>query len=172
MNKSKWLFIAGIVSSIGVVEYRRYMSFLDTLSTTVRGLKIKKDGKSLNISFLVDIDNRSSKNVNIKSLVGSLYSGDLKIANFRINQSVTISANSKSTIPLTVLVDPNKLLKNLTKYNPTAKLTLKTKTILNFQMVGLLSIPIGIKNITSFDGTEILNELRSFVDAIILFLKK
>tara|TARA_R110002153_G_scaffold149849_2_gene301460 strand:- start:692 stop:1210 length:519 start_codon:yes stop_codon:yes gene_type:complete len=172
MNKSKWLFIAGIVSSIGVVEYRRYMSFLDTLSTSVRGLKIKKDGKSLNISFLVDIDNRSSKNVNIKSLVGSLYSGDVKIANFKINQSVTISANSKSTIPITVLVDPNKLLKNLAKYNPTAKLTLKTKTILNFQMVGLLSIPIGIKNITSFDGTEILNELRSFVDAIILFLKK
>ena len=56
MNKSKWLFIAGIVSSIGVVEYRRYMSFLDTLSTTVRGLKIKKDGKSLNISFADSIE--------------------------------------------------------------------------------------------------------------------
>ena len=113
MNKSKWLFIAGIAGSLTLIEYRRYMSFLDTLSIATRNLKIKKEGKFLNVSFLVDVNNRSTKNVNIKSLVGSLYSGDLKIGNFRINQAVTIAANSKSTIPLTVLVNANSLLSNM-----------------------------------------------------------
>lgn len=172
MNKSKWLFIAGILGSLTLIEYRRYMSFLDTLSIATRNLKIKKEGKFLNVSFLVDVNNKSTKNVNIKSLVGSLYSGDLKIGNFRINQAVTIAANSKSTIPLTVLVDANSLLSNIGKYNPTAVITLKTKTVLNFQVAGLLGLPIGIKNVTSFDGTEILNELRSFVNNLKLLFQK
>jgi LEA14-like dessication related protein len=172
MNKSKWLFIAGLIGSIGVVEYRRYMSFLDTLSTSTRGLRIKKEGQWLNISFQLDVNNRSSKNVNIKSLRGTLYTGALKIGDFKINQAVTISANSKSTIPLTVLINANRLLNDISKYNPTAKITLKTKTVLNFQMIGLLGIPIGIKNITVFDGTSILNELRSFVSALKMLFKK
>lgn len=172
MNKSKWLFTAGIAGSIGLIEYRRYMSFLDTVSTSIKGLKIKKEGSNLSVFFQLIVDNKSSKSIDVQSLVGSLYTGSLKIGDFKINQSAKISSNSKSVIPLTVLINPKRLLNDVSKYNSNAKITLKTKTVLNFELLGLLKVPVNIKNITTVDATEILKEVKSFVSELLKIFKK
>ena len=167
-----WLAIVGISGAIAAVEYRRYMSFWDTLSIKTKGLKLTKSGQFINVNVQVIINNKTSKNVNIDEFSGSLFSGSLKIGDFKINQKVNISANTETTIPLTVLINPVNLLKNAANYIATSEITLKTNTKLKFELLGIVSIPVVIKDTTIYNASELIAQLRSTFIALKSIFKK
>ena len=170
MNKK---FIYGALGVVAAVEYRRYTSFMDTLSINAKNLKLTKDGKNIKATFQLVIINSSTKSVDVKSLNGSIASGAFKIGNFKINQSSTIEANQTNTIPCTALIDMQRMSNQLEKFSLTSKIRLTTNTLVNFDIVSLLSIPVGIKNVTMFDGSALISELKSLINNFAeLFLKK
>jgi LEA14-like dessication related protein len=170
MNKK---FIYGALGVIAAVEYRRYTSFIDTVSINAKNLKLTKDGKNIKATFQLVIVNSSTKSIKVKSLSGSISSGTFKIGDFKINQSSTIEANQTNIIPCTALIDMQRISNQLEKFSLTSKIRLTTNTLVNFDIVSLLSIPVGIKNVTMFDGSALISELKSIIKNFAeLFLKK
>ena len=170
MNKK---FIYGVLAVVAGVEYRRYTAFMDTLSIKAQNLKLSKNGQNIEAKFQLIIVNSSSKSVEVKSLTGSISSGALKIGDFKINQSSTIEANETNTIPCTALIDMQRINANLKNLVVDSKIKLSTKTLINFDVINLLSIPVGVKNVTIFDGSQIVAELKSLIKNFSdLFLKK
>jgi LEA14-like dessication related protein len=170
MNKKLLLAIVGV---IGAVEYRRYSNFIDTLSINTENLKLSKNGENIQANFQIVVTNKSTKSVDVKSLNGSLFSGNFKIGDFKINQSSTISANKTNIIPCVAIIDLKDFAKNINMFNPGSTIKLITNTVVNFGIAGLIKIPVSVKNTTLFDTTVLVSNLKSLIDNFSkLFLKK
>ena len=85
MNKSVWI---GIATAIGLGEYYRYGRMMDSVSVKASNVKFSAQGTLMSISFSLEINNKSNKSVNIRSLNGKLYVGKLFIG--KVNYKVCI----------------------------------------------------------------------------------
>jgi len=165
--------LLGALGVVAAVEYRRYMAFVDTVDITTKNLKLSKDAENIKVDFQLVIVNSSTKSVNIKSLTGSIFSGSIKVGDFKINQSSVIAANKTNTIPCVALINMQNISKNFKNYNPEPIIKLDTNTIISFDLVGLVNIPIRVKNTTSFDAKTLIMEFKSLINNFSnLFLRK
>lgn len=161
MNKSVWI---GIATAIGLGEYARYGRMMDSISVKASNVKFSAQGTLMSISFSLEISNKSNKSVNIRSLNGKLYVGKLFIGNFRSIQSTTIKPNTVSTLPITATINAQEVLNNAVgKDFQNAEIIIDTNTIVDFNLLSLISVPIPIRDTTTINTSELFREFSSLV---------
>lgn len=161
MNKSVWI---GIATAIGLGEYARYSRMMDSISVKASNIKFSAQGTLMSISFNLEISNKSNKSVNVRSLNGKLYVGELFIGNFRSIQSTTIKPNTVSSLPITANINAQEVLNNAVGKNfKNSEITIDTNTIVDFNLLSLISLPVPIRDTTTINTSELFREFSSLV---------
>ena len=161
MKKSVWI---GIATAIGLGEYARYSRMYDSISVKASNVKFSAQGTLMSISFSLEISNKSNKSVNIRRLNGKLYVGQLFIGNFRSTQSTTIKPNTVSNLPITATINAQEVLNNAVGKNfKNTEITIDTNTIVDFNLLSLIKVPVPIRDTTTIDTSELFREFSSLV---------
>lgn len=174
MNKKWWLYLISIFGAVAYFEYQRYMKIVDSLSMIPSNVRISMsaDG-SLQINFTLKVKNATDKSVTLKSIRGSIYSGNLFIGRYAVNQTVNIRANQITDVDVIAFTNADNLLALLSKGNVLSSLyTLKSEIKIGFDVLGILSIPITVPDNSTFRDPNLQKQFNSTIDKLRDFFKK
>ena len=172
MNK-KWLWLVSAFGAVSYFEYTRYMKILDSISMLPSNTKISKEGSYLRIDFNLDIKNATDKSLELDRVVSSLYNKDLLIGVFKMNKKTNVRANSTTSVSVSGLTTPSALLDALSKGKVlSSTYTLKSKSNIRFNVLGLLSIPVPITDVSTFNAIPLLNQINSVYNQFKVLFEK
>ena len=170
MNKK---LLIGLATAIGVTEYTRYSRLMDSISIKPNNLKFSAEGTNLQLRFGLEITNTSSKSIEIKSVFGKMYIGDVFIGNYRSTQTTTIKPNNTTTLPVIANINAQEVLNNVEGKNLNGlNITLDTNSIVKFHLLGLIGIPVSAKNITTIQAGNLLREVNSIINGFKSLFKR
>jgi hypothetical protein len=99
MNKKWWLYIISIFGAVAYYEYQRYMKLVDSLSMIPSNVKVAMGPNgSLQINFILKITNATDKSLTLKSVTGSIYSGNLFLGTYKVANTANIRANKTTDV--------------------------------------------------------------------------
>ena len=163
MNKKVLLGIAGAIS---LVEYRRYSVLMDSISVKPKNLKLSTQGQNLVLDFQLEFINSSQKSIDVERIAGNVFIGDKFLGTFNTTQSDTIKANSTSSLPVKATINAQDILNNLKIQKDSTlggNITLVTKAIIKFRLLGFLSIPVAIKDTTVVTTSNLIKDVKNIV---------
>jgi len=170
MNKK--VFIGLGLALIGI-EVGRFTSLMDKVSFNTKNVKINMEGKNLVLVFQVEVTNNSSKNILVENINGKLFVGEQFVATYGTRQQQVVSANNTSILPITAILSNDDLAKTIPGLNVnTIELTLKTNATIGFKVLGLLEVPVKVKDETTIQAGGIVRELNSYIKKWIDLFKK
>ena len=159
MNK-RFLWLLSALGAVSYYEYGRYMKILDSISIKPSNTKISKDGSYIRISFNLDVTNATNKSLELDSITSSLYNKELLIGVFKMNGKTNVRANSTTRIDVTGVTTPKLLLDALGAGNVlSSTYTLNTKSNIRFNVLNILSIPVPIKDTSTFKASDLLSQV-------------
>lgn len=160
--------ILGVLGAVGYYEYTRYMKLVDSVSYKVRDFKINTTGQIINLSFIMDINNNTDKNLQIEKIEGNIYNGEDFIGNFRVNESYNIKSNAISSLPVLAIIDTADILELISKSFTTinTKFTINTNTNLKFEILGLIGIPVILKDTTTYSASNFLTQIKGVINKL------
>lgn len=162
MNKK---LLLGLATAIGVTEYARYSRLMDSISIKPNNLKFSAEGTNLQLRFGLEITNTSNKSVEIKNVFGKMYVGDVFIGNYRSLQNTTIKPNNTTTLPIVANINAQEVLNNVEGKNVNGlNITLDTNCVVKWYLIGLIGIPVPVKNITTIQASNLLREVNSIIN--------
>ena len=170
MNKK---ILLGVAGAIALAEYGRYQRLVDSLSVKPKNFKFKKVGDELEIKFDLAVTNNSSKAIVIKSVEGNLVGkpNNLLIGNYSVSQETKIDSNQVTNLPIVANIKALSIAKNLEQNKQLSifdAITIKTKAVIDYKLIGLLNLSIPISDTTTIAVGETLRE----IDGIIQDFKK
>jgi hypothetical protein len=172
MNK-KWLWLVSAFGAVSYFEYTRYMKILDSISMKPSNTKISKEGSYIRIDFNLDITNATDKSLELDSVVSSLYNKDLLIGVFKMKKKTNVRANSTTSVNVSGLTTPVMLLDALSRGKVlNSTYTLKSKSNIRFNVLGILSIPVPISDVSTFNATTLLNQTNNVYNQFKALFKK
>ena len=164
MNKK---LLLGLAAGIGLFEYRRFASLSDNLSADVTNVKLSFDEAQLKVNFQIEVTNNSSKSIDVDNIGGKMYIGNILVASYKSNQKSTIKANTISYLPITSNINTSEVLNNIKGKTLDSKvITFKTNAKVRFNILGLLTLPLYIKNETKVDNSVEINNFLSLIDKL------
>lgn len=157
--------ILGIVGAVGYFEYTRYMKLVDSIAYKVRDFKIKMNGQLIELNFIMDINNNTDKNLQIDSITGDIYNGKDFIATFNVNENYNIKNNSVTSLPINAIVNSKDILDLISKslISLNSSFTINSKTNIKFEILGLIGIPVIIKDTTTYSASNFLTQIKSVI---------
>jgi LEA14-like dessication related protein len=174
MNKKWWLYLISVLGAVAYYEYQRYMRLVDSLSMIPSNVKVSmaKNG-SLQINFILKITNSTDKNLTLKSVEGSIYSKDLFIGTYKVNKMANIRANQVTNVEIEGFSDVTNLLDLIAKGNVlSSSYTLKSKSKIDFDVLGILAIPVVIPDTSTFRDLTLQTNFNSAISKLKAFFKK
>lgn len=169
----KGKIILGVLGAIGFFEYKRYSAMMDAVSMDIRNLKLGFEGSSLKVDFQIEFINNSQKSIDVKSIDGVFYMGNVLIGRYKTKQETTIKANSVSYLPVTAIINGKEILQNIQgKELKSQIITLKTRSKIAFKIAGLLGFPVYIMDETKIDAGDLKSKLANVINKIVAFFKK
>jgi LEA14-like dessication related protein len=166
MNK-KLLFgiITSAVTTLSFIEYRRYLQMMDNVSIMPDNFKFENQGTNFIINFSLQITNNTNKSLDVIRVNGDLYIGNIYLGSFNTLQRTTIRANSTSTLPISAIIDARRILNNIEGKNLNSKtIIVKTNSVIKFNLLGLLGIPVKVKNETNIETGNLIRDVKSLID--------
>jgi hypothetical protein len=152
MNKKWWLYIISIFGAVAYYEYQRYMKLVDSLSMIPSNVKVAMGPNgSLQINFILKITNATDKSLTLKSVTGSIYSGNLFLGTYKVANIANIRANKTTDVAVVAYSSAQKLLDLMAKGNVlSSTYTLKSQLAIGFDVLGILSIPVKVPDTSTF----------------------
>ena len=164
MNKK---LLLGLAAGVGLFEYRRFASLSDNLSADITNVKLDFKEAQLRVNFQIEITNNSSKSIDVDNISGKMYIGNILAANYNSNQKSTIKANTTSYLPITSSINTLELLNNIKgKTLDNKVITFKTNAKVKFNILGLLNLPLYVKNETSIDSSVDINNFLVLINKL------
>jgi LEA14-like dessication related protein len=169
-NKKYWLYLISIFGAVAYYEYQRYMKLLDSMSMIPSNLKVGMTSTgSIEFKFDLKITNSTDKSLYLESVEGEMYCRELFIGSFKTIKKENIRANSVTTINVVANTTGENLLNLLDKGNVLSELyTLKSKSKIGFNVLGIISIPLVIPDVSTFRDPN----LKKSFDGVINLLKR
>ncbi len=161
MNKK---VLIGLGLALVGIEYRRFSSLMDSVSASTRNLQLSMQGGKIVVKFQLEITNNSSKDIDVKNISGEVFVGDKFLASYRTTAQQVVNANSRNTLPVTAILSDSDLAESLASFNlQTSTITLKTNATINFKVLGLIEMPIKIKDETSLEASSTIRDLQTYL---------
>ena len=94
-----------------------------------------------------------------------MYVGDVFIGNYRSQQNTNIKPNNTSTLPIVANINAQEVLNNVEGKNVNGlNITLDTNCVVKWNLLGLIGIPVPVKNITTIQASNLLREVNSIIN--------
>jgi hypothetical protein len=172
MNK-KWLWLVSAFGAVSYFEYTRYMKLVDSISYVPSNVRISRQGELLQINFTLRITNATEKSLELDNVYAELFEKELLIGTFIMKKRVNIKANSTTNVEVVGLTSAKQLLSLIAKGNVFgARYTLKSKSSIRFNVLGVLSIPVSIKDVSTFSDPSLQNQVKTAYNQFISLFKK
>lgn len=174
MNKKWWLYLISIFGAVAYYEYQRYMKLVDSLSMIPSNVRVSMGANgSLQINFILKITNATDKNLTLKSIDGSIYSGSLFLGTYRVTKMANIRANQTTIVEVEGFTNATNLLDLISKGNVlSSSYTLKSNIKIGFDVLGLLSIPVVVPDTSTFRDPTLQSNFNSTISKLKGFFKK
>ena len=157
--------IVPIIAGIAVAEVSRILTFSNSYSLKARNFKFKVIRGELFISFIMDLNNKSSKSVEIEKIVGNIKESGKVIGQFSTSSNAYFKPNAITSIPLTIKLTGKNLAEYLKDFTASAEkiIELDYKVFIKFKILGLVGLPIGISQKDKFNLTNMLADVINWV---------
>lgn len=174
MNKKWWLYLISIFGAVAYYEYQRYMKLVDSLSMIPSNVRVSMGANgSLQINFILKITNSTDKNLTLKSIDGSIYSKDLFLGTYKVNKMANIRANQITNVEVEAFTNATNLLDLIAKGNIlSSSYTLKSNSKIGFDVLGLISIPVVVPDVSTFRDPTLQSNFNSTISKLKGFFKK
>lgn len=170
MNKK---VLIGLGLALVGIEVGRFTRLMDSVSATTKNLKLSMDGGKIVVKFQLDVTNNSSKDIYVNDVRGKLYIDNNFLASYRTQSSQVVAANSISVLPVMAILSDDDLASTIANFKlETSTLTAKTSATISFKVLGLLKIPINIKDETSVVAGGVLKDLNNYLKKWVNLFKK
>lgn len=172
MNK-KWLWLVSAFGAVAYFEYTRYMKLIDSISYVPTNVRISRQGEFLQINFILRIKNATDKSLELDNVYAELFEKDSLLGTFVMNQKVNIKANSITDVDVKGLTSATQLLNLIAKGNVLgATYTLKSTSNIKFTVLGLIAIPVPIKDVSTFRDPDLQSQVKAVYSQIKSLFKK
>ena len=172
MNK-KWLWLVSAFGAVAYFEYTRYMKLLDSISYVPTNVRISKKGEFLQLNFTLKIKNATDKSLELDSVYSELFEKDLLIGTFVMKEKVNIKANAITNVEVIGLTSATQLLNLIAKGNILgATYTLKSISNIKFTVLGLIAIPVPVKDVSTFRDPNLQSQVKTAYTQFISLFKK
>jgi LEA14-like dessication related protein len=159
--------LLGVAVGLGLFEYRRFVSLSDNLSADVTNVKLEFKEAQLVINFQLAATNNSSKSIDVENVKGKMYIGDIFIGSYSSNQKTTIKPNTISYLPFTSSINTFEVLNNIKGKTFDSKvMSFITNAKVRFNVLGLITFPLYVKNETKVDSSVEINNFLSLIDKL------
>ena len=170
MNKK---ILIGVAGAVGLAEYNRFSRLMDSVSIKPKNLKVALERGNFKLDFQLQFINNGSKSIDIQRIYGDMYIGDVFIGTYNTTQTDTIQPNTTVSLPVTAIISSKQILDNLQgKAFSSGVITIKTNAVLKFKVLGIFTIPVSIKNVSSIEAGSIVREATGIVRNIITLFKQ
>ena len=172
MNK-KWLWLVSAFGAVAYFEYTRYMKLLDSISYVPTNVRISKKGEFLQLNFTLKIKNATDKSLELDSVYSELFEKNLLIGTFVMKEKVNIKANAITNVEVIGLTSATQLLNLIAKGNILgATYTLKSISNIKFTVLGLIAIPVPVKDVSTFRDPNLQSQVKTAYTQFISLFKK
>jgi LEA14-like dessication related protein len=156
LGKNKNLILFGtatiIVSGVAIYLYRQYSFLMDSFKNgfkVISGVVIKKiDAKEINFTLIFKITNAGDLGITVKNQVYDVYINNTRVSTITNKTPLKIKANSVTSFPLDININPTDLSKVLNINTLLAGMSNKNKLI--FRVNGMFSFSAGMLKIKDF----------------------